>query len=111
MRSLGWRILCSNYRCPYGEIDLIALEERALVFVEVRSTGSDDCDRPAASVDPEKQRRLTRLALHFLQEHRLLDQAARFDVLAISWPPAQREPHIDHHRLAFEATGRFQMFS
>jgi putative endonuclease len=36
---------------------------------------------------------------------------ARFDVLAISWPPQKREPVIVHYRQAFEAVGRFQMYS
>ena len=111
LRRLGYRILVRNYTCPHGELDLIALDGRCIVFVEVRSTGTADSARPAASVDDAKQRRLTRLALHFLSQHRLLDHAARFDVLAISWPPGAREPAIEHHRQAFEAAGRFQMFS
>jgi putative endonuclease len=111
LRRLGFRILARNYTCPHGELDLIALEERCVVFVEVRSTGGDDPDRPAASVDEAKQHRLTRLALHYLQEHQLLDCAARFDVLALSWPLDQHQPRIVHHRQAFEAVGRFQMFS
>ncbi|MGH7171608.1 MAG: YraN family protein [Gemmataceae bacterium] len=106
LRRLGYRILARNYTCPHGELDLIALDGRCLVFVEVRSTSSDDADRPAASVDEAKQRRLTRLALCYLQEHHLLDCAARFDVLALSWPEGQREPHIVHYRQAFEAVGR-----
>jgi putative endonuclease len=110
LRRLGFRILAHNYTCPHGELDLIAVEDRCIVFVEVRSTGTDDPSRPAASVDDAKQRRLTKLALFYLQEHRLLDCAARFDVLAISWPPDQREPHIVHHRQAFDAMGRFQMY-
>lgn len=111
LRRLGYRILARNYACPHGELDLIALDGRCLVFVEVRSTGSTDAERPAASVDDTKQRRLTRLALYYLQEHRLLNCAARFDVLALSWPEGQREPHIVHYRQAFEAVGRFQMYS
>jgi putative endonuclease len=111
LRRLGYRILARNYSCPHGELDLIALDGRCLVFTEVRSTGSDDTERPAASVDDAKQRRLTRLALYYLQEHHLLDLAARFDVLALSWPDGQREPHIVHYRQAFEAVGRFQMYS
>ncbi len=78
--------------------------------MEVRSTGSDDAERPAASVDDAKQRRLSRLALYYLQEHHLLGCAARFDVLALSWPEGKREPHIVHYRQAFEAVGRFQMY-
>ena len=64
------------------------------------ASSSSRCARPAAttrnarplSVDDAKQRRLTELALHFLQQHRLLNQPARFDVLAVSWPADQREP-------------------
>jgi putative endonuclease len=111
LRRLGYRLLARNYTCAHGELDLIALEGRCIVFVEVRSTESNDTERPATSVDEAKQRRLTRLALFYLQQHRLLDCAARFDVLAISWPPGQREPRIVHHRQAFEAVGRFQMYS
>ena len=111
LRRLGYRIVARNYACPLGELDLIALDGRCVVFVEVRSTGTDDVERPAASVDGEKQRRLTRLALHYLRENRLLECAARFDVLALSWPAGRREPQIDHYRQAFEAVGRFQMYS
>jgi putative endonuclease len=110
LRRQGYRILARNYTCPHGELDLIALDGRCIVFVEVRSTGSDDLERPAASVDEAKQRRLTNLALYYLQEHRLLDCTARFDVLALSWPAERREPRIIHHRQAFEAVGRFQTY-
>ena len=71
----------------------------------------DDVERPAASVDLAKQTKLTKLALYFLQAHRLLDCSARFDVLALSWPPGRREPAVTHFRQAFEAVGRFQMYS
>jgi putative endonuclease len=111
LKRLGYRVLARNYTCPHGELDLIALDGPCLVFVEVRSTGQDDPSRPAASVDEAKQRRLTKLALHFLERHRLLDRPARFDVLALSWPADRSEPVIAHFRNAFEATGRFQMFS
>jgi putative endonuclease len=111
LRQLGYRILLHNYSCPYGELDLIALDGQCVVFVEVRSTGQDDTTRPAASVDAAKQKRLTNLALHFLQQHRLLNHSARFDVLAMSWPDGQRRPTIVHYPNAFEAVGRFQMYS
>ena len=111
LKNLGYRIVARNYSCPLGELDVVALDGSCIVFVEVRSTGEEDASRPAASVDPAKQRRLTNLALHFLQKHRLLNHSARFDVLAISWPADRREPEIVHHRAAFEAVGRFQMHS
>ncbi len=111
LKRQGYRILARNVVCPHGELDLVALDGRTLVFVEVRSTGAEDVERPAASVNDAKQRRLTQLALHFLQQHRLLDRPARFDVLAVSWPPRRREPAIVHYPHAFQAVGRFEMFS
>ncbi len=111
LRRLGYRIVARNYSCPHGELDLVAVDGRCVVLVEVRSTETDDLARPAASVDATKQRRLTALALHFLKTHHLLNHAARFDVLTLSWPADRREPVIEHHRSAFEAVGRFQMYS
>ena len=77
---LGCRILTRNYACPHGELDIVAEQGGCVVFVEVRSTGGDDAERPALSVDAAKQRRLTRLALHYLRQHGLLNHPARFDV-------------------------------
>jgi putative endonuclease len=111
LKQLGYRIVARNYACPLGELDLVAIEGRCIVFVEVRSTEQADTDRTAASVDVAKQKRLTNLALHFLQQRRLLDYPARFDVLVVSWPAGNREPDINHHRHAFEAAGRFQVYS
>jgi putative endonuclease len=110
LRRLGFRILARNYTCPQGELDVVALDGVCVVFVEVRSTAGDDVSRPATSVDIAKQRRLTDLAVSFLRSQRLLNQPARFDVLALIWPPGQREPVIEHYRNAFEAVGRFQMY-
>ena len=111
LRALGYRVLARNVVLPTGELDVIALDGLTLVFAEVRSTEGEDVERPAASVDAEKQRRLTALALAYLQRHKLLGTPARFDVLAVSWPPNRREPLVVHYPDAFPAVGRFQMFS
>lgn len=111
LKRLGYRIIARNYACPHGELDIVALDGACLVFVEVRSTERESVEHPAASVDAAKQRRLTTLALHFLQAKNLLNQQARFDVLAISWPPGAKEPAVVHYPNAFEAVGKFQMFS
>jgi putative endonuclease len=92
-------------------VDLIALDSECLVFVEVRSTENEDAARPAESVDQKKQRHLTEAALHFLQRHRLLGHAARFDIVAISWPPDRKQPYIEHFKNAFQPIGRFQMYT
>ncbi|MBI3824270.1 MAG: YraN family protein [Planctomycetes bacterium] len=111
LRRLGYRILEHNFSCELGEIDIIAVDGQCVVFVEVRSTETDDAQKPALSVDAKKQQRLTRLALYYLKQRRLLEHAARIDVLAISWPAAQADPEIVHYPNAFEATDRFQMYS
>ena len=111
LKRQGYRIVASNYSCSIGELDLVAVHGRSLVFVEVRSTDGEDSSRPAESVDQHKQRRLTELALIFLSRYRLLDHPARFDILAVSWPPNRTEPRIDHFPNAFQPVGRFQMFT
>lgn len=111
LRRAGYRILACNVRLPGGELDVIAVDGETIVFVEVRSTEAGDAGRPALSVDDAKQRKLTSLALLWLQSKGLLGRPARFDVLAVSWPATSRHPVIDHHPNAFEATGRFQMYT
>jgi putative endonuclease len=111
LRHLGYRVVERNFRCPLGELDLVAVDGRTVVFVEVRSTERADLTRPAASVDLTKQRRLTKLALFYLKQKDLLSHAARFDVLAISWPAGRGEPTMAHYPNAFEATDRFQFYS
>jgi putative endonuclease len=111
LRQLGYRILAANLADRGGEIDLLALDGDTLVVVEVRSRSVDDPHAAAATVNYPKQRKLTAAALRFLARRGLLGAGVRFDVLAIAWPPAAREPAILHITHAFEATGRFQMFS
>jgi len=111
LRRQGYRIVSRNYVCRHGELDLVAVDRGCVVFVEVRSTGTPDLDKTAASVDLAKQRRLTEVALHYLQQHRLLHCPARFDVLAMTWPEGKGRPQIVHYPNAFEAVGRFQMYS
>ena len=94
LKQLGYRILARNYTCPIGEIDIIAVDGKCVVFVEVRSTESTDANQPATSVDTRKQQRLTRLAMLYLQKKRMLDQQARFDVLTVCWPGDQPKPTI-----------------
>lgn len=103
LRGLGYRILARNYTCKLGELDLVACEGQTVVFVEVRSTGGDDPLRAALSVNRTKQRKLTRLAVYFLKQKKMLEHYARFDVLTVHWPGDEKEPVIEHYKNAFEA--------
>ncbi len=86
-----------------GDIDLVAIHGRTVVFVEVKTRTSPDAGGPLGAVGYSKQKRLTQLALQFLKQHQLLEYSARFDVIAVVWPEGQRRPHIEHVPSAFEA--------
>ncbi len=111
LRRLGYIIVARQRRDRLGEIDLVAVDGRTVVFVEVKTRRSHDAGHPVEAVDEDKQRRLTRLALAFLKRHDLLNYPARFDVVAVTWPDGARRPVIQHFRNAFEPTDRGQMFS
>lgn len=83
LRSRRYRIVTRNYVCPAGEIDLIALDGRTVVFVEVKTrTGREHAD-PQDAVNAAKREHLMRSALFFLRQTRAEDRACRFDVLAL----------------------------
>lgn len=111
LQRLGYRILARGHRQRLGEIDLIALDGDCIVFVEVKTWASGSDGDPSLAVDVCKQEKLTRAALVYLKQRRLLEQPARFDIVSIVWPAAAGEkPQIRHFRSAFEAIGHGQMF-
>ena len=111
LRRRGYKIVARRERGRLGELDLVAVDQRTVVFVEVKTRRSHDAGHPAEAVGVEKQKRLTRLALAYLKRHDLLECSARFDVLAITWPKLARKPRIEHIQNAFPAVGKGQMFS
>lgn len=110
LRRKGYIIVSRSDRVALGEIDIVAVDKRTVVFVEVKTRRSHEKGHPSDAVDTEKQRRLTRLALTYLQRHELLDNRARFDVVAVTWPSDQKRPVIEHFENAFEPVGQWQMF-
>jgi len=111
LRRLGYKILARGRRLAPGELDLVALNGRTIVFVEVKTRTSADVGHPADAVDAVKQRRLTRLAVTFMKRHGLLEYPARFDVIAITWPDRRGRPTIEHFKNAFEAVGQGEFYS
>ena len=78
----GLKVLERNYRCRFGEIDIVAASGATLVFIEVRSRGSEAFGGAAASITAAKRRRLVAAARHYLARHRA-DRACRFDVVLV----------------------------
>ena len=84
LQQHGLKLQQRNYRCRYGEIDLIMQEADRLVFIEVRYRRNSRFGNGAESVDHRKQARLIATASHYLQaQQSSTTQAARFDVISI----------------------------
>ncbi|MGZ5313614.1 MAG: YraN family protein [Solirubrobacterales bacterium] len=88
LAQAGWRIVARNERTRYGEIDLIGLDCRALVFVEVKAGRPNPIagpERPALAVGGQKQRRIRQLAAAYLAGRPPLPRfdRVRFDVIGV----------------------------
>ncbi|HIV40130.1 MAG TPA: YraN family protein [Candidatus Blautia pullistercoris] len=84
LEKQGYQILERNFRCPAGEIDLIAKEGGYLCFVEVKYRSERETGTPEEAVDAKKQKRISRAALYYLMKQGLGDTTpCRFDVVGI----------------------------
>ena len=80
----GYRIVERNYRCKAGELDIIARDGEVLVFVEVRSRSDDDHGSAFDMIRHPKQRRVIRVARHYLEAVAPDFEECRFDIVAIT---------------------------
>ncbi|MFQ5465099.1 MAG: YraN family protein [Thermodesulfobacteriota bacterium] len=83
LKKRGYRILERNYRCRYGEIDLVARDGRTIAFVEVKARRNTDFGAPADAVGNKKRLNMARASSNYLVERGLADHPARFDVVSI----------------------------
>jgi putative endonuclease len=102
LRERGYKILIRNFRCPLGEIDIVARDGRTLVFCEVK-TRADDNPTPEDQVNGFKQHQITKAAKYYLSRYGVPQPPSRFDVIAVVWPDG-KDPQIRHTPHAFEAT-------
>ena len=103
LQRAGWQILATRSQELVGELDLVAVDQGTVVFVEVKTRRSAQAGLPVEAVDDRKQRQLARLALVYLKRHRLLGYPVRFDVIGLTWPETLRRPEIRHVRGAFSS--------
>lgn len=100
IEGCGWRILERNACFKGGEIDIVALNDRDLVFVEVRSRRTQSGATPLESITWRKQRFLVRAAQKWIHAHPWFrNYRCRFDVIAID---LSRSVMSEHQRAAFE---------
>ena len=100
LKQNGYKILEQNYRTKLGEIDIIAKDKKTLVFVEVKIRKSVRYGSPKWAVTPNKQRKISMVALSYLKATKQSGTRARFDVVAIT--SNQDEPQIEIVKNAFE---------
>lgn len=99
LEARGWKVLERNWRCRFGEMDLVAEDGRTLVFIEVKARSSRRRGPPEEAVDAAKQARLSRIAGEYLAAHGALERTTRFDVVALE------DGALRHHKAAFAAAG------
>ncbi len=84
LKSQGYKILKKNFRCPLGEIDLIAFHDGYLVFIEVKYRRTLRNGYPEEAVTPTKQKKIVKTALWYLSKNNInMDVSCRFDVVAV----------------------------
>lgn len=106
LATAHWEILERNARTRYGELDIVALDNRTLVFIEVKAGRANSAygpTRPVHAVDRRKQQRVRRLATAWLSERRGLPYYAeiRFDAVGVSFDHAGRAIEVEHIKAAF----------
>lgn len=109
-----YMIVERSYRIKSGEIDLIAIwQRRVVVFVEVKTWANlyVNTGGPSDAVDDAKQEKISRAAFTYMKRHHLMECSGRADVIEIVIGGDKGYPSIRHFENAFEAVGRFQMFS
>lgn len=87
LKKRGYRIIERNYRCRYGEIDIITRKDNCLIFMEVRSKTGTGYGTPAESLTGPKKQRLTASIMNYLGSHDTLNDDWRLDFIAIMLDP------------------------
>ncbi|MHA7238519.1 YraN family protein [Arthrobacter sp. TMS1-12-1] len=97
LERAGLRIIDRNWRCPAGEIDLVAVDGSTLVIVEVKTRSSDDFGQPLEAITAGKLQRLYRLASQWARAHNLRFSGLRVDAVGVL-DDGTGAPRIEHVR-------------
>ena len=102
LRDTGYDIIAANYRCRFGEIDIIAADKEYIAFVEVKTRSETALYTPREAVNIAKQGRIQKTANTFLQHHPTALQP-RFDVIEVIADPKEpmRALHLEHLKHVF----------
>ncbi len=96
LEAKRYRIVGTNYRCPWGEVDIIAQHDQCMVFVEVRTRRSIEYGTPEESLTRRKQDKLVATAETYLQDLTTAPDSWQIDMVAIRLSSAGTNPQIEH---------------
>ncbi len=97
----GYRIRERNFRCQYGEIDLVAEQGEYIVFVEVKSRARETPYHPTLAMTEAKKRKVRQLGDYYCGEHPGLMLQPRFDVVAVTFRSGKDGTRVEHFIDAF----------
>lgn len=101
LKENGYIIIEENFSCPYGEIDIIALSDKYLCFMEVKTRYTTKFGLPLESITPAKQRKIIKTAQYFICKNKLFKHFCRFDALEVTFTNDSNFPKINHIKNAF----------
>jgi len=102
LENLGYRILDKNFRCNCGEIDLIAIYNGYICFIEVKTRYGINFGLPAEAVTSSKQHRIYKTAQVYISRRNLYDSNFRFDVMEVILNYDNSDFLINHIEDAFQ---------
>jgi len=94
IKGIGYKCLARNYRCPLGEVDLVAKDGDTLVFIEIKTRKGKSIGYAKEAVNGRKRRQLSKVALTYIKANNCWHMRSRFDVVAISFNHNGREIEI-----------------
>ena len=100
VRRLGYKEVERNFRCPLGEVDLIAKDGDTLVFIEIKTRKGRSLGYAKEAVNERKQRQISKVALTYMKNKKCVGVKARFDVVAVSLGIGK--PELEVIKNAFE---------
>lgn len=108
LKKKGYKIIKRNYKCKYGEIDIIAERDNITAFIEVRTMQAEKFGIPQDFITNIKTDHISKSALNYIKEENLFDRSCRFDLMAINLSDTLSEPKIEHIENAFELSNRYK---
>jgi putative endonuclease len=94
VKRLGYKCITRNYRCPLGEVDLVAKDGDCLVFIEIKTRKGKSLGYAKEAIDGRKRRQLSKVALAYMKSNNCCEVKSRFDVVAINLKDDEEEIEV-----------------